>query len=283
MNPLDQASGLRARMDDLRRRRGKASNPPVVAVASGKGGVGKTLLAANLALALRELGRRVLLVDLDPGLADADILLGVHPPVTLEECIASGRPVREAVMAGPQGVLLLPGASGLDSLAEPEGFARAGLWRALEELAPEADVILFDTGAGISPAVLDPLGRARQVVLLTSPEPAAITDAYALLKLLLVRSRESRVGLVVNRAASQDEAFQAATRLTKVADRFLGRRPDFLGWLPESPEVAASARSCVPFFLAAPSSAASGRLRALASGLLAALDRAGLEAVGQGA
>ena len=91
MNPLDQASGLRARMDDLRRRRGKASNPPVVAVASGKGGVGKTLLAANLALALRELGRRVLLVDLDPGLADADILLGVHPPVTLEECIEIGR------------------------------------------------------------------------------------------------------------------------------------------------------------------------------------------------
>lgn len=271
----DQASGLRKKLS--LRQKGEARSRRIIAVTSGKGGAGKTLIAVNLALSLREMGRRVLLVDLDPGMADADVLLGVHPPVTLEECIQKGRPVSDAVMVGPKGLLLLPGASGLESLASPGSFEKIGLWPALEKLKNLADVIILDTGAGISKAVLDPLSKAGLILLVTNPEPAALTDSYALLKLLHLRKRSERVGLVVNKARHREDALITATRLRKVSNRFLGQRPELLGWLPESAVVASSARERRPFFTSEPGTGLAKEMRSLAARSIEALAGKGLE------
>jgi len=246
----DQAAKLRERVKEgSRRSRPRPGAVPLVAVTGGKGGAGKTMVAVNLAAALREAGRRVLLVDLDPGLANADILLGVHPRVTLEECLQEGRPLTDSVMVGPAGIMLLPGASGEPRLTGEEAFARAGFWSALRALRPHVDLVLLDTGAGLSPAVMDPLGRADLALVVTNPEPAAVTDAYALLKVWHRRARTLSAGLVINRVRSREEAFLTATRLRRVARRFLGCRPELIGWLPDSPRVAESARSRRPFFL----------------------------------
>ena len=255
----DQAAGLRRRIESLRmtagrpRREGRA-RPPSFAVASGKGGVGKTILSVALSLALREAGRKVLLLDLDPGLADADILLGVHPEKTMEECFAAGLPLEEALMEGPGGLFLLPGGSGMEEVAEPGGFERVGIWRALEEIGPGVEAMVFDTGAGISRAALSPLRRADLVLLTTTPQPAALADAYALFKILHREGLSSRTRLVVNRAAGREEAMLTATRIRKVAGRFLGVRPPFLGWIPESPLVGDSALRRRPFLLENPGS-----------------------------
>ncbi len=269
----DQAAGLRRRIQGLRKA-GKAGprrggRPPVLAVASGKGGVGKTVLSVALSLALREGGKRVLLLDLDPGLADADILLGVHPEKTMEECFAAGLPLSEALMEGPGGLLLLPGGSGMEEVAEPGGFERVGLWRALEEIGPTVEAVVFDTGAGISSPALAPLRRADLVLLTTTPQPAALADAYALFKILHREGLSDRTRLVVNRAASREEAMLTATRIRKVAGRFLGVRPGLLGWLPESALVERSALERSPFLLERPDSVPSRAVRALASKALA--------------
>ncbi len=273
----DQAAGLRRRLRDLRKTRGGPgrARPPVVAVASGKGGVGKTVLSVALSLALREAEKRVLLLDLDPGLADADILLGVHPERTLEECAAQGLPLGEALLEGPGGLLLLPGGSGMEELAEPGGFERIGLWKALEEMGPGMDALVFDTGAGISGPALAPLRRADLVLLVTTPQPAALADAYALYKILHREGLSGRVRLVVNRAGSSGEALLTATRIRKVSDRFLGVTPEFLGWIPESPLVAESARRRRPFLLERPDCGPSRAVRALAARVLEVLSARG--------
>ncbi len=272
----DQAAGLRRRIEGLRKaeRSGPArqGRPPVLAVASGKGGVGKTVLSVALSLALGEGGKKVLLLDLDPGLADADILLGVHPEKTMEECFAAGLPLSEALMEGPGGLLLLPGGSGMVDVAEPGGFEKVGLWKALEEIGPGVEAVVFDTGAGISSAALAPLRRADLVLLTTTPEPAALADAYALFKILHREGLAGRTRLVVNRAASREEAMLTATRIRKVAQRFLGVRPSFLGWLPESALVEKSAMRRFPFLLERPGSAPSRAVRALASRALAEVE-----------
>jgi len=274
LSTRDQAQGLRKRLEGLRgsdSHGGARRRPPALAVASGKGGVGKTVLSVALSLALRRAGKKVLLSDLDPGLADADILLGVHPELTLEECAASGRSPAEAVLEGPGGVLLLPGASGMKEVAEPGGFERAGLWRALEEVGAAVDLVVFDTGAGISRPALAPLRRADLVLLVTTPLPADLADAYALYKILHREGIASKARLVVNRASSREEAMLTAARIRKVARRFLGTAPSFLGWIPESSLVGESARRRRPFLLERPQAEASRAVLALASGALDAL------------
>ncbi len=248
----DQAATLRRMELD---RRAVSPRPPVLAVTSGKGGVGKTLLSVNLSLEIARTGRRCLLVDLDPGLANVDVHLRLRPAFSVLDVFSGKVEPEEAVLIGPHGLRIVPGGTPRD-LREEDRIALLheplAPSRILEKLAPvsrDLDLIVLDTGAGIGPWVRGALDLADLNLLVTQPDPASVTDAYALLKVAEGLRPGIRTGLVVNRVRNREEALLTATRLGKVSRRFLGAEPDFLGWFPDSPEVRRSIRNQHPFCL----------------------------------
>ena len=248
MLPSDQAATLR----DYAMRRESGPTPPVFAIASGKGGVGKTVLSVNLALRLAKSGTRVLLVDLDPGLANIDVHLRLTPRFTVHDLIADRCKAEEAVLVAANGLLLVPGgsmSSGSDEEA-PESARREEPHEILQKLAPlfpHVDVILLDTGAGLGPWVLGALDIADERIVVTQPDPASVTDAYALIKMLRRSHADAEPELVINRVRDRGEAMLTATRIRGVAKRFLGFEPELLGWLREATAITFSIRNQTPF------------------------------------
>jgi flagellar biosynthesis protein FlhG len=161
-----------------------------IAITSGKGGVGKTCITVNLARALARGGRRVLLIDADLGLANVDTLLGLHPRATLRQVVAGERALEDVLIDGPGGIKIVPAASGFEDMARLGGREICFLLAQFDALARDFDVALIDTGAGISPAVLCFALAADEKLIVTTPEPTALTDAYALLKVLATRYGE---------------------------------------------------------------------------------------------
>src|SRR3989440_4318703 len=207
---VDQATQLR----DLARKESRAS---VIAITSGKGGVGKSNIAVNLAIKLAGAGKDVVLLDADLGLANADVLCNIDLPSNLAHVIARKKELSEVIVQGPGGFRLIGGASGLARMADLSDVDRQRLVDALGELEHEADVILIDTGAGISPNVLAFARAADHVLVVTTPEPTAITDAYAVIKVISRDGNERRVSLLVNQVQSPAEARVVYERISKVA------------------------------------------------------------------
>lgn len=263
-----QARSLRDRVARRQAREGWGRTR-TIAVTSGKGGVGKTTVAANLAIALQRLGARVVLVDVDLGLANVDVLLGLRPRWTLKDLLAGRRSIREITVDGPAGVRVVPAASGLEELANLAPWEQERLWRSFAELDADADLVLVDTAAGIAPNVLDVLATTEEVVVVAAPEPAAITDAYALIKVLSRRREGARVHLLVNRARRPQEGYAAAARIAEVARHFLGLDIHCLGCLPEDPQVAQAGRDQVAFAAAYPQCPAARCLASVAGRLKA--------------
>src|SRR5438128_1314990 len=193
----------------------------VLAVASGKGGVGKTNLTVNLAIALAREGKRAVVLDGDLGLANVDVLLGIHPRYTLQHVMSGQRSLGEVMVAAPGGIWVVPGASGLEELADMSEEQRQYLIGALGELDGRVDVLLIDTAAGVSREVSAFLEAAPEVIVVTTPEPAAITDAYALIKVASAASDGGpTLRLVVNQANDVGEAVGVARKLQTVARQF---------------------------------------------------------------
>ena len=205
---------------------------PWVAVSGGKGGVGKTLVAVNLAVLIARAGYRALLVDLDPGLANVDVHLRLAPGFTIED-LASGTCTTEAaILEGPGGLSVLAGRSGSAKLASGDLDFLEATMDAVASAARAFDVVICDTGAGIGPAVLATASRADLVMAVTTPEPSSITDTYAMCK-VLHRADRPLPSLVVNRARSREDAMRTASKLSSVCERFLGHGTALLGWLPQ--------------------------------------------------
>ncbi|MFQ5505648.1 MAG: AAA family ATPase [Planctomycetota bacterium] len=224
--------------------------PPVLAVSSGKGGAGKTIVAVNLALRFAAQGVRTLLVDLDPGLANVDVHMRLAGRLNLEDILLDRCQAEAAVMVGPSGLLIIPG--GKDGrLIQDDSVPRRILGR-LSPLFSRVDLIILDTGAGIGSWVLGSVEEADQPLIVTQPDPASVTDAYALLKLCRRRRPDSRPALVVNRVKDRREATLTATRMRRVAKRFLAFEPELLGWLHEDPAVTVSVKNQTPFFMELP-------------------------------
>jgi len=261
-----QAKALRQRVLEREARRGPLRTR-AIAVTSGKGGVGKTTLAANLAIALQRTRQRVALIDVDLGLANVDILLGLLPTHTLQHVLEGTCSVAEIAVRGPEGVRIVPAGSGIEGLANLTPWQQERLWGGFAELDEQTDLVLIDTAAGIAPNVLNVLAATPEVVVVTVPEPAAVTDAYALIKVLARHNPEAVVHLVVNRAAARREAAAAAARIARVAQRFLGIRVRDLGFVLDDPAVRQSAREQRPFVSAYPGCAATRGVRAIASRL----------------
>lgn len=229
----DQADTLRRLMQE----RGpigetSSSGPFVVTFASGKGGVGKSTLVANLGALLARSGLRVLLVDGDFGLANLDILLGVHSTVTLEQVLDGQASVQEAVIGLEPGLWLLPASSGLEHAQRWDEASKARLSRIFEECPWEMDVILVDIGAGIQEQVLSLHRPEYQSVVVITPEPTSLTDGYSLVKLLRLRRGVNKVSVIVNQAADGREGQQTFQKLKDVARRFIDVSIEYLGHCP---------------------------------------------------
>ncbi len=239
-----------------------------IVVASGKGGVGKSNLAANLAVALGERGARVLLVDGDLAQANLDLLLGLHPRFDLQHVLSGQKTMDEIVVNGPENVRLVPAASGVPELADLDDFRRELLLRGLSTLDSDADLVILDTASGVSRQTTEFCRAAHEVIVVTTPEMPAFSDAYALVKLLQKQGGLARAPqLVVNMANGADEAEDTAHRIRLVARRFLRLELDCLGVVPFDAAVPRAVRLQEPVIAAFPKSSAAGAYRALAAKL----------------
>src|SRR5882757_210618 len=241
----DQAAGLR----NLVRGRPRAT---VIAITSGKGGVGKSNVAVNLAVKFATAGKEVVLLDADLGLANADVLCNLDLPFNLSHVIARKKDVRDVMYKAPGGFRLIGGASGLARMADLTEFDRQRLVNALGELEQQADIILIDTGAGISPNVLSFTRAADDVLVVTTPEPTAITDAYAVIKVISKDGLTRRVSLLVNQVRNVTEAKAVHERIAGVAKKFLGVNVLDAGYVFSDPEVPSAVRKRVPFVIGSP-------------------------------
>jgi flagellar biosynthesis protein FlhG len=208
---------------------------PVFAIASGKGGVGKTNVTANLATALIRKKQEVLVIDADAGLANLDLLFGVKPIFTLEDFFSGAVTLDQIVMRTPQGVLLIPGANGVQSLTTLSGAQKLALAAALEDLAMEVDIVLVDTSSGISDLTTYFAAAAQEIVVLLTPEPASLTDAYSLIKILASTYREKRFQILANKVEDEEQSHRLLETLSRTAVRFLNVSLEPLGWIPNDP------------------------------------------------
>ncbi len=193
----------------------------VIAVTGGKGGVGKTNVSVNLSLALADLGRRVMLLDADLGLANVDVLLGLTPKRTLADVINGECDLKDVLIQGPGGIRIVPAASGTQSMVQLSPMQHAGLIQAFSEIGDNVDVLVVDTAAGIGDGVVSFVRAAQEVIVVVCDEPTSITDAYALIKLLNRDYGMNRFRVLANMAHSPQEGRNLFAKLTKVTDRFL--------------------------------------------------------------
>jgi len=203
-----------------------------IAVSSGKGGVGKTNVVANLAVALTKAGKRVLVLDADLGLGNLDVLLGLVPRYTIEHVLSGTRALNEILLEGPAGIHVLPASSGVPRLTALTESQQLMIQEQLEQLSAEMDVLLIDTAAGISPNVTFFAASANETIVVVSPEPTSLTDAYALIKVLACQYREHRFKVLVNQAKGPREAAEVFRKLDMAADRFLHVAIDSIGFIP---------------------------------------------------
>jgi len=210
----------------------------VVAVTSGKGGVGKTNVTANLAVALAHLGRRVMVLDADLGLGNLDVLLGLTPSFSLADVLSGQRRLREVLVPGPRGITVLPAGSGFQNLTALSDHQIRELQSEMDELQEETDILLIDTGAGIGRNVTSFATMAQDIIVVAAPEPTSLTDAYALMKVLSTQYGERRFRLLVSMTRSPTDGRDVYRKLSLVAERFLHISMDFLGSIPFDPRLA---------------------------------------------
>jgi flagellar biosynthesis protein FlhG len=243
-----------------------AANPvQTIAVTGGKGGVGKTTVAVNLAAALAAEGRRVLVLDGDLGLANVDVLLGISARRSIAHVLAGQCTLEEAIVRTPYGFDVIPAASGIAELAQLGTIESMGLVQAFANIGRSIDALVVDTAAGLGASVLTFAQAAQQVLVIVCDEPASITDAYALIKVL---SREHGVRsfhVLANQVRARSDGEQLFAKLARVAERFLDVTLDYVGELPDDAYLRAAIREQRPVVTSYPSSGAALALKKLAA------------------
>lgn len=205
----------------------------VYSITSGKGGVGKTAVTANLAYSLGRMGKKVLILDADLGLANIDVVFGITPTYNLNHFFSGEQSLDDILVEGPENIKILPAGSGVQNFIRLDGHQKMRLLDALGSMHNSFDYVLIDTEAGISENVTYFNTAAQEILVVTTPEPTAITDAYALMKLLSTKYHERNFNLVVNQISREDEALDVYRKLTMVSNRYLDISIDYLGSVPE--------------------------------------------------
>ncbi|MGC9022198.1 MAG: MinD/ParA family protein [Dissulfurimicrobium sp.] len=216
-----------------------AKHPPrVISFSSGKGGVGKTNIVVNLAIAMADLGQRVMVLDADLGLANIDVILGLTPKYTIDNVFSGYVTLKDVLIEGPSGILILPAGSGVTELLNLGEGEKLFLLDEIEGLGNDIDIMLIDNAAGISENVMYFNLAAQQRVVVATPEPTSITDAYALIKVMVNKYKVNTFSLLINMARDESDALKVFRQLTLVTDRFLGTPAiDYLGFIPRDDTV----------------------------------------------
>ncbi len=248
-----------------------------LAITSGKGGVGKSNLVANLSLRLAQAGKKVMVLDADLGLANLDVIYGIRPNHTLYHVLQGKKSLLDVVQTVGQNLRLIAGGSGIANLADMPADTRDQFLHSLEQLRQYSDILMIDTGAGLSSNVIGFLKYADEVLLVTTPEPTAMADAYGIVKALVASGGEfPRVSIIVNRAASAAEGFGVSSRLIAVSRQFLKVELQYKGFILEDDLVSRSVRAQKPFINLYPESRASlciSRLAENYSGKIAKVEK----------
>jgi flagellar biosynthesis protein FlhG len=244
-------------------------------VTSGKGGVGKTNVVANLAASLTQLGQRVVVLDADFGLANIDVLLGLTPRYHLGHVLYGKKKLAEIMLEGPHGLRIIPASSGLQRLAELTLEQRNYLVKSFGDLEGDTDYLLIDTAAGISSNVLHFLLSVPEVVVVSAPEPTAIVDAYAVIKIILAEEPAKMIRMLINSVVDEEESRDVFRQINSVVRRFLNREVTYLGHVERDPHLVRAVRSQLLVTHSFPAAPSSRCFRQLAESLLLQSDAGG--------
>ncbi len=265
---MDQAENLRKMMKEQTSPRRVAR---VITVTSGKGGVGKSSISVNLAIALSKLGKRVVIIDADFGLANVEVMLGIRPQYNLADLMFRGKNLTDIITEGPDSIGFISGGSGIQELTNLTKDQIVYLIQKLVELDQKADVVIVDTGAGIADSVLEFVAASSEVILVATPEPTSITDAYALLKTLNRKTdvvlQDTVIKMVANRIDSYDGGKELYEKLSLVVNKFLDLKLEYLGALPQDPIVSKAVMLQKPALNVYPNSQFSKTLMSFAENL----------------
>jgi flagellar biosynthesis protein FlhG len=269
----DQANKLR---DLVKQRLDAATEKPkhvmtsrMITVASGKGGVGKSNFAVNLAIAFRKMDKRVIVVDADFGLANVEVLLGINPKYNVSDILSGLVDMEAALTVGPLGIMFLSGGSGLTALSDVTEQELAVLIDSFEQLDEMADIIIIDTGAGISRSVVNFIKATPETIIVTTPDPTAVTDAYALIKNVKDTANElPELKLVVNRVENPAEGLDVYEKLSMACDRFLSIKLNNLGSIPNDPRLVKAVKRQQPVTMLYPTTESTLCIGAICAKLL---------------
>ena len=240
------------------------SRKRVISVTSGKGGVGKTNIVTNLAFAISQLGKRVLVLDADLGLGNIDVLLGIVPKYNLLHVINGMKKISEVILNGPGKIMILPASSGVLEITNLTDQQKMHLLEEFESIEDDVDVLLIDTGAGISTNVMYFNVAAQEIVVVVSPEPTSITDAYAMMKVLSLKYSENHFKLLVNSVSGDKEAMNVFRNISLVAEKFLNISIDYLGYIPRDENIVKAVKQQKLFIELYPDGEASKSIKSLA-------------------
>jgi flagellar biosynthesis protein FlhG len=275
---MDQAERLRQIIDNLKLRQAvnqanlinniREKTARVITVTSGKGGVGKTNITINLAIALSEMGHRVTILDADFGLANIDILFGIIPQFTLVDVIHNRKNIHEVLSDGPKNIKFISGGSGVEELIKIEKAQLEKFVENISLLDKLSDIILIDTGAGLSDNVMSFVMAADEILLVTTPEPTSITDAYTLIKMVSNRDKDKIIKLVINRAESLNEADDLLNKLSFVSEKFLKLKLHPLGYILQDDIVIKAVKLQQPFSISFPKCQAAKQIKEISKKLI---------------
>lgn len=254
-------------------------NTRIIAVTSGKGGVGKTNFTINLGISLSNLGYRCVVFDADIGFANIDVISGIIPKYTVADVLERRKTMKEVITEGPAGVKLIAGGSGINEIMQLDIGEIEYLLKEFKSLQNECDFILIDTGAGLSKTVLSFVNAADEVIIITTPEPTSLTDAYAMIKALNIFNSEVDLKVIINRVNNAKEAEEVFSKLEKATNKFLDFNINELGYLYESKIIPESVKNQIPFMEYNPTSQVSKKINSIALKLIGEeqVEKSGME------